>query len=419
MRSARRWLWPAIGLVIVAVLVATWRGGGEAAALPAGEAERGRLEVTTSTQGELAAVNSVAIAAPRGWNNKVAHLIDEGTRVSPGDTLALFDTSQQLQEVEERRTAYEAALADLENQRATGAKTLAEKEAALRRQRLALEQARLRREALRFESESRQREAELDLRRAELDVQEAEEDLAAQREINAAELAKAEAEMREERLDLQRAEERLTSLTITAPDSGMVVFRKIWAGGESRKIRQGDQVWQGQPIMELPDLDAFQVHTWVQEVDVHRLEPGQRVRVTVDALQDLQLMGEVARIAPLARTEGEDAAALKVFDVDVRLDEAPDGLLPGMTAQCEIIHEEHDGVVHVPLEAIFRRGERTVVYPADGGGGREVELGAAGEDRVIVAAGVEPGERLLLVMPGDGEGDDDPAATAVPEAPTS
>ena len=423
MRDARRWLLPAIGLVVVVVVVVLWRGGGEAAVLPTGEAARGDLVVSTSTQGELAAVNSVAIAAPRGWNNKVAQLVDEGARVSPGDTLALFDTSQQLQEVEERRTAHDGALADQENQRATGAKTLAEKEATLRRQELALEQARLRREALRFESESQQREAELDLRRAELDVQEAEQDLAAQREINAAEQAKAEAEVREERLDLQRAEEQLESLTVTAPDSGMVVYRKIWAGGESRKIRLGDQVWQGQPIMELPDLASFLVRTWVQEVDVHRVEPGQPVRVTVDALQDLELEGEVERIAPLARSEGEDDSKLKVFDVDVRLDEAVEGLLPGMTAQCEIIHEEHTGVVHVPLEAVFRRGERTVVYPAGGDGAREVELGATGEDRVVVVSGVEAGERLLLVAPDEAAANDTdgPGATggSDPEAPAS
>ena len=398
MPAARRWVLAAAGIVIVVSALVLLRPGGDVAETPTCEAVRGDLVVATASQGELAAVRSTAIPAPRGWNNKVVFLIEEGTRVSPGDTLALFDTAQQLQRVEERRTAYEGALADLENQRATGARTLAEKEALLHRQELALEQARLRREALRFESESRQREAELDLRRAELDVEEARQDLAAQRDINAAELAKAEAEMRSEKLDLDRAEEDLASMTVTAPDSGMVVYRKIWASGESRKVRLGDQVWQGQPILELPDLSAFQVQTWVQEVDVHRVQVGQTVRVTVDALQDRQLTGEVTRIAPLARPEGEDK--LKVFDVDVRLAGDVAGLLPGMTAQCEIVHQELADVVHVPLEAVFRRGERTVVYPASGGE-REVELGPAGEDHVVVESGVTAGETLRLVAPDE------------------
>jgi RND family efflux transporter MFP subunit len=402
MRRPERW-WPVAVLVLAALIVVfVWKPGGGAVASLTCQAERGDFVVATGSQGELAAVRSVAITGPRGWNNKVVHLIDEGTRVSPGDTLALFDTAEQTQRVEERRTAWEGALADLENQRATGAKNLAEKEASLRRQELALEQARLQVEAMKFESASRQREAALDLRRSELDVEQARQELVSQREINAAELAKAEAEVRSERLDYDRAAEQLASMTVTAPDSGMVVYRKIWAGGETRKVRVGDQVWQGQPIMELPDLTSFQVNAWVQEVDVHRLEVGQRVDVSVDAFEGRALSGEITRIAPLARTEGDDK--LKVFDVEVLVSGDLDGLLPGMTAQCRIIHEELSGVVHVPLEAVFRRGERTVVFAADGSA-RTVELGATGDDRVVVTVGVAEGDVLRLSDPGDQEDD--------------
>lgn len=396
MRSARRWWMVGAVAVLAGLALAIWWPGGEAAEALTSDAERGGFQVATTARGELAAVNSVAVAAPRGWNNKVVQLVDEGTRVSPGDTLALFDTAQQTQRVDERRTAWESAQAELENRRATGARTLAERESTLRRMELSLEQSRLRVEALRFESASRRREADLDLRRAELDLQEAEQNLSSQREINAAELAKAEAEVRSRRMELERAERDLADMTVTAPDSGMVVHRKIWTGGESRKVRIGDQVWQGQPIVELPDLTAFQVLSWVQEVDVHRVEVGQRVVVTVDALQGRELAGEVSRIAPLARTEGDDK--LKVFDVDVRLSGNVAGLLPGMTTQCRIVHQEFDDVVHVPLEAVHRRGDATVVYLA-GGGEREVDLGAAGEDRVIVESGVQAGERLLLAAP--------------------
>jgi multidrug efflux pump subunit AcrA (membrane-fusion protein) len=145
----------------------------------------------------------------------------------------------------------------------------------------------------------------------------------------------------------------------------------------------------------------------VQEVDIHRLEPGQRVVVTVDALQDQEHEGEVARIAPLARTEGD--GKLKVFDVDVLLHGEAAGLLPGMTAQCRIVHAQYEDVVHVPLEAVFRRSG-----PADGGGAREVELGAAGDDDVIVEKGVQAGERLLLVAPDSAgeEAGEEAAATS-------
>lgn len=390
----RRFWFGLVGVAVVAVaLFALWPSDDQAS-VPTTVVRRGDFQVTTTTRGELAAVNSVPIPAPHGWNNKVVMLIEEGTLVLEGDTLAVFDTTQQQQRVEERRTEYEGALADLENERATGQKTLAGKDATLKRRELALEQSRLRVEAVRFESDTRQREQELNLRSAELDVAEARQDLAAQRDISAAQLAKARAKVREEQLDLQRAERDLATLTLTAPDSGMVVYRKIWTSDGSRKVRVGDQVWQGQAVMELPDLAAFEVNTWVQEVDVHRLEVGHKAVVTVDALQDSRFDGEVMRIAPLARQEGDDK--IKVFDVDVLLAGEVEDLLPGMTAQCRIIHQELADVVQIPLDAVHRDGDRTVVYLA-GGEVREVTLGPASVDDVVVSEGLEAGDVLRLV----------------------
>jgi len=183
------------------------------------------------------------------------------------------------------------------------------------------------------------------------------------------------------------------------------VHKKIWAGGETRKIRVGDAVWNGWTIMELPDLSAFLVRTWVHEVDIHRLELDQEVEVTVDAVQDRALQGKVTRIATLARQEGDDK--LKVFDVDVELSGDVSELLPGMTAQCRIIHQRLSDVVRVSQEAIFRQGEQTVVYPGGGGGPREVTLGPAGEDDVVVTEGVDADEELRLVAPGDHQTDGD------------
>ncbi|MCB1182316.1 efflux RND transporter periplasmic adaptor subunit, partial [bacterium] len=294
------------------------------------------------------------------------------------------------------------ALAELENQRVTNAKNLAEKRASLQRQELALEKAKLQTEAMKFESESRQRQQQLDLRRTELDLQEAREDLAAQKDIAAAVLTEKEVKARKARLDLEETQRNLAKMVVTASDSGMVVHNKIWAQGTMRKIRVGDQVWNGTSIMELPDLSSFRVNTWVNEVDIHRLELDQAAVVTIDALQDRELRGRVTRISPLARQEG-DEDKIKVFDVEILLEGDFTGLLPGMTAQCRIVHAEFADVVHVPLEAVFQEDDGPVVYGRDGAA-RPVELGAQGEDRVVVTAGVAAGDELLLVRPGDRSG---------------
>lgn len=388
------------GLGAVIALVVWLTGEGASNPLPTAVAEQGGFVVTTTTVGELAAVNSTPIPAPPGWNNKVISLVDEGTIVSPGDELARFDTDQLEKRVEERQAGYEGAMAELQNQRVSNDKTLAEKKAALQRQELALERAKLQTESMKFESKSRQRQQELDQRRTELDLQEAQQDLTAQKEIAAATLAEKEVKARKERLDLEDAQENLHKMTVLAPDSGMVVHKKIWTQSGNRKIRVGDQVWNGTSIMELPELSAFLVNTWVNEVDIHRLALDQPAEVTIDALQDRTLKGKVTRISPLARQEGEEGEdKIKVFDVDLLIEGDVEGLLPGMTAQCRIIHQEFENVTFVPLEAVFQEVDGPVVFRS-GGKQQPVELGPVGEDDVVIESGVEVGDLLLLVRPG-------------------
>jgi len=403
MLKGRR-VWVVIAVVAAVVIIAAGTrlmGGTEVGSQATTRVERGEFAVTTTTTGELAAVKSTPISSPPGWNNKVSFLVDEGTLVAPGDEVARFDTDQLEQRREERQASYEGALADLESQRVNNLKTLAGKRAVLARRELSLEKTRLQSEAMQFESESRQRQMALDLKQAELDLQEAKDDLSVQEEMAAVNISEKEVKVRKARLDLERTEDNLEKMVITAADSGMVVYKKIWTNSGQRKIRVGDQVWSGNTILELPDLSEFKVNSWVNEGDIHRLELDQKAVVTIDALQNRKLEGKVIRISPLARQEGEEEGKkLKVFDVDLLLTGDVQGALPGMTAQCRIIHEKFSEVLHVPLEAVFQEEDGPVVYRADGQV-QPVELGAVGEDRVIIVSGVDEGDDLLLVRPED------------------
>ncbi len=387
-----------IGIGAIIALGLWFTRGGASSSLPMTTVLQGHFAVTTTTVGELAAVNSQPIPAPPGWNNKIISLIDEGSMVATGDELARFDTDRLEKRVEEQQAAYEGALAELEKQRVTNVKNKAQKKATLQRQELSLEKAKLQTESMKFESLSRQRQQELDLRRSELDLQEAEEDLKAQIGIAAAQLTEKEVKVRKARIDLDKSQENLEKMVILAPDSGMVVYNKIWGPSGNRKVRVGDQVWDGTSILELPDLSAFLVNTWVNEVDIHGLALEQVAEITIDAFQDRTLQGKVTRISPLARQEGDDK--IKVFDVDILIEGDVSGLLPGMTAQCIILHEEFSDVIHVPLEAVFQEKDGPVVY-LQGGKSRAVQLGQEGEDRVIIEDGVKSGDELLLIRPGD------------------
>lgn len=94
----------------------------------------------------------------------------------------------------------------------------------------------------------------------------------------------------------------------------------------------GELVQAGQTIITLASLNDLQIETTdLSERDIARVKVGQAVDVYIEAL-DRTVSGEVIRISPVSRTVGGDV----VFPVTIVLEEQPDGLLWGMTAEVEI-----------------------------------------------------------------------------------
>ena len=219
---------------------------------------------------------------------------------------------------------------------------------------------------------------------------------------------------------MERATKDLESLSIHAEKPGLVVYQRIWKGGRREKIRVGDEPWGGQTLITLPDLTRMQVKTWVNEVDVDKLEVGNEVLVRLDALPGPVFHGEISNIASLGH-EKEGDKNVQVFDIVVEIDEEDSRLKPGMTAACEVIvetipprepedeeeieeAEETEAVeipLYIPIDAVFEKGGRTLVYRMEGGQPveQEVALGARNEDYVIVEEGLGSNDRVALRDP--------------------
>jgi HlyD family secretion protein len=165
----------------------------------------------------------------------------------------------------------------------------------------------------------------------------------------------------------------------------------------------GDQVWQGQPLIYLPDLSRMAVRALVREIDLHRVVVGSAATVSVDAYPDLRLAGRVGSIGVLAETRGEARSAEKYFQVQIALDGEEPRLRPGMTARAEIRFAEARGVPAVPLQAVFREEGRDVCYVRRGTGfeRRLVTVGLRTEEWAEVKDGVAQGEELALTRPAE------------------
>lgn len=114
--------------------------------------------------------------------------------------------------------------------------------------------------------------------------------------------------------------------TLLAPFDGIVV---------DVQAIPGEAVQSGQVVLVLADLQRLQIETTdLSERDITRVKIDQDVDVYIEAL-DITVTGKVVRISPRAETVGGDV----VFPVTIELDEQPDGLLWGMTAEVEIKSE--------------------------------------------------------------------------------
>ncbi len=165
------------------------------------------------------------------------------------------------------------------------------------------------------------------------------------------ELAKttANASLLRARSVLKNAEERLGWTTVIAPIAGRIVQCDI---EEGEIITSGRSAWsQGPPVMIIADLSQMIVKTYVHEYDIGKVRVEQKTEIKLEAYKDDIFEGKVNEISP----SGQLLDGIIKFEVMVMVTKAPKPLMPGMTADVDIIVDERDNVLQLPLEAIIYR----------------------------------------------------------------
>ncbi|MEN9936211.1 MAG: hypothetical protein RLZZ387_2790 [Chloroflexota bacterium] len=199
-------------------------------------------------------------------------------------------------------------------------------------------------------------------------------------------------------VDAARAARDLTQLaldqaTLSAPFSGVVA---------AVNLKEGEVPAPTLPAITLADLSGFVVDVTVDEIDVSRISAGQPVTLTLDALPDLALPGEVLTIAPLA----EEQSAVTSYQVRVVTDAIDQRVRAGMSAGADIVVARKEGALLVPRRAVRSdRGQLVVDVARDPGlcaqpreqlparietEQRPVTTGLSNEQLIEVLGGLEP-----------------------------
>ncbi len=245
------------------------------------------------------------------------------------------------------------------------------------------------------------------------DYEEALRQLERARKLARAKLAQAEAKWKSEeaRFELQATrrrelKEQIEKCVICAERPGLVVYAGSdhpWRNEEP--MQEGATVRERQQIITIPDMTKMAVEVKVHESAIKRVKKEQVARIRVDAYPDEELTGRVVKVAVLPDAQNRWMNPdIKVYNTTIGIEGTYDWLKPGMSAEVEILIEELDDVLHVPIQAVFPSNGGHVCYVARVGRGperRTVVTGEFNEQFIVVEEGLQPGERVLLRAPVD------------------
>ena len=365
------------------------------------EVEQGEFIVDITTSGTLEAKNSVPVKGPQGtrnyriWNLTIQHIIDEGTEVKKGQYVARLDPSEltgkikdaQL-EVDETQSQYTQTELDTALTMRQARDELINLDYAVREKQLTLDQSQ-------FEPPATIQKAEIELEKAKRALKQQKENYEITRRKNVAMMQEASAELRGDKNELEGLMALQNEFTILAPQDGMLIYERSFDG---KPVKAGSQISAWDPtVATLPDLSKMLSKTYVNEVDIRKVQAGQPVQISFDAFPDKNLKGRVIKVANVGQQQPNSDA--KVFEVEIEVFGTDPVLKPGMTTSNKIITQSLDSALSVPLECLHSQYDSiTYVFKKEGGNTvkQEVMLGAANAEYANILAGLDQRDRVYL-----------------------
>ena len=408
--SRRRGALAVAALVVIAAAVgiAMTAGGGAPPDVTTDTVTKGDFIDYIQIRGDIRPVKSVVISAPvqSGGDLLITKLVKNGSAVKKGDTLVEFDKVTLEQRLQERQSDLKSAEADI--QQSVEQRTVNDQQdaQALVTARYDVDRARLDLGKKDIVSPVEYEEAKLALADAEQKLKEVEAKNASNRAGSDAEILGKKRKRDKAKYDVDRTAEALAVLTLRAPEDGTVnILDNPRSGGpfsNGVEFREGDRIWAGAQVLELPDLSAIHLEARLDESDRGRLKVGQAATVKIEAVPGKDFTARVDLISVLARVDFSSGwPPVRNFDLGLVLKDHDARIRPGMTATARIAADSLPNMTLVPAETIFQHNGRPVVYRLRGSKFDEqpIEIVRRGREQAAVSAGVTPGDKLATHRP--------------------
>ena len=361
MRTPSRWLLVVLGLVALAVVLRLTLFRPGPVPVRAARAEPGAVEeIVTNTRAGTVKVRERSKLSPQIGGRVVALPYPKGARVPAGGLLLKLDDS--IQQAQLRLSEDQLRTAGAKAQEACLAADLAEKEYVRGR---ALEQAGI-------------------ASRQSLDT------LESTRDQSRAACKAARAALQQAHSQIQLARAELGQTEIRAPFDGILADCSTHVGEWITPAPPGVPI---PPVLDFFSPASAYVSAPIDEVDSVRLHPGQEVRITVESRPGVHFGGKLTRVAPYVTDILEQN---RTVEVEASFDDpaAAADILPGTSADVEIVLSRREGVLRVPTSAIAE-GNKVLVVVSGRLEERTIETGLKNWRYTQVVSGLKPGDLVV------------------------
>ena len=218
----------------------------------------------------------------------------------------------------------------------------------------------------------------------------------AQIAVDTARQHQTQAQVQQAQASLNQLQEQLSYTKVTSPIDGVVLSRDVQVGDAVSSILVLGST--ATLVMTLGDIHEVYVKGKVDESDIAKVYLGQAARIKVQSFPNKTFAGRVTKIAPL----GVEKDNVTTFEVQISIDNPGGELKANMTANAEIVLEEHKNVLSVPEQAVIFDKDRSAsvwVPDAHGKDGHRVEnikIGISNGSRIEVLSGLKAGDKVIL-----------------------
>lgn len=387
--ARRRWiLWVAVAVTAV-VLLASFASRDDSVPIVTATVARGKIRSVISTNGKVEPISNFEAHAPIGTMVQRV-LVKEGDHVKKGQLLVELDAATARSQAAQALSQIRASEADVNAiERGGTQEEVLTLQAQLVKAKADRDAARRNLDALQgLQQTGAASPAEVRAAQAQLATAEAQVKLLESKQserYSQPEISSVKAKQTEAQSAYSAAEDILSQLVIRAPFSGVIY---------SLPVRQGTYVNPGELVLQEADLSKVLVRAYVDEPDVARLSPGEKIEVSWDAIPGRTWAGAVSNVPASVKLHG----TRNVGETTCIVPNEDFKLLPNINVGVTIVTTEHDHVLTVPREALHLDDGTPYVYMVARSEleRRTVQTSISNLTKAEIAGGLPEGAKVAL-----------------------